>query len=83
MRGQKEFNKHELGERLTFRQMILAKCYECMGKYADGKADCSIPVCPLYPMMPYGTMAGKYKVRKRPSKPSVGPKKGRINGPSD
>jgi len=35
------------------RQMILAKCYECMAYYGDGKIDCKIPLCPLYPLMPF------------------------------
>jgi len=56
-RGSKELKKYFAGGRLTQRQMILAKCYECMGGYADGKVDCGIKDCPLYPLMPY---------RKRP-----------------
>ena len=51
--GAKEMKKHEVGLRLTHRQAILAKCYECTNGYLDGKDDCSIPNCPLYPMMPY------------------------------
>ncbi len=51
--GRGELVKHIAGERLTHRQMILAKCYECMGGYADGKRDCKIPKCPLYPRMPF------------------------------
>ncbi len=52
--GTKELLKYENGEKLTPRQAILAKCAECMVKYADGKVDCSIPECPLYPLMRYG-----------------------------
>lgn len=52
-RGGKEFKKYLEGGRLTQRQMILAKCYECIGGYADGKMDCEIKDCPLYPLMPY------------------------------
>lgn len=29
------------------------KCHECCGKYFDGKFDCGVPGCPLYPWMPY------------------------------
>ncbi len=61
MRGQKELKKHENGERLTLKQMILAKCCECMGKYIDGRSDCFIPECPLYPKMPYGAMRKRIK----------------------
>lgn len=52
-RGGKEFKKYLAGGRLTQRQMILAKCYDCIGGYADGKMDCEIKDCPLYPLMPY------------------------------
>jgi len=32
---------------------ILAKCYECMAEYVDGRKDCGITSCPLYAWMPY------------------------------
>ncbi len=41
------------GERLTQRQAILAKCCDCCGHYVDGRYDCDVPLCPLYPIMPY------------------------------
>ena len=41
------------GDKLTPMQTIYAKCYECMGYYADGKIDCEISDCPNYPFMPY------------------------------
>ena len=37
----------------TLRGGVLAKCYECTNGYADGKIDCGITSCPLYPFMPY------------------------------
>jgi len=52
-RGRKELLNHLDGERLTIRQMALARCFDCMGYFADGKADCEIPDCPLYPLMSY------------------------------
>jgi hypothetical protein len=52
-KGRQELIKHLKGQRLTFRQSILAKCYDCMGYYADGKMDCIVKDCPLYPFMPY------------------------------
>ena len=52
-RGGRELRKHLTGDKLTQRQMILAKCYDCMGGYGDGKIDCEIPECPLYLLMPY------------------------------
>lgn len=54
--GGKEFRGYEIGKKLTSKQMIRAKCYDCMGKYADGKIDCEIPECSLYPLMPYGSI---------------------------
>lgn len=51
--GRKEIYSHLNGKHLTRGEAILAKCYECNGYYANGKADCKIPVCPLYNFMPY------------------------------
>tara|TARA_Y100000310_G_C20667557_1_gene808455 strand:+ start:2084 stop:2335 length:252 start_codon:yes stop_codon:yes gene_type:complete len=50
--GRKELTNHRLGKRLTQKQAILAKCYDCMGGY-DKKMDCEIPKCSLHPFMPY------------------------------
>lgn len=59
-RGKNELKKHALdGERLTQRQAIYAKCYDCMGGYSDGKYSCGIPTCPLYPFMPYNNVEPK------------------------
>lgn len=52
-KGKAELAKHDNGKRLTYRQMCLAKCYECCVGYTDGKIDCQISGCPLYHMMPY------------------------------
>ena len=52
-KGRKELINYLAGTRLTPRKAILSKCYECMNAYADGKADCNIPACSLYPFMPY------------------------------
>lgn len=53
--GKKEILKYLKGNRLTLRQAILAKCYDCMAFYADGRNDCKDADCPLYPFMPYGS----------------------------
>lgn len=64
-RGKRELLKHLYGERLTIRQMAIAKCYSCMGYYSDGTgADCEIPECPLYPIMPYQKLGEKYVGKK-------------------
>jgi hypothetical protein len=54
-KGRTNLIKHLEGKRLTQRQAILANCCECMGYYADGRKDCSMPKCPLYPFYPYKT----------------------------
>lgn len=53
MKGKAAFLKHQKGVRLGPISMIQAKCFECMGRYADGTVDCNIPECSLYPVMPY------------------------------
>ena len=55
-RGRNELIKHREGKKLTYRQAALAKCYDCMGGYQDGKVDCEIPNCSLYPFMPFRKM---------------------------
>ena len=50
--GQSDFARHVLGERLSASQAFKAKCYDCTCGYADGREDCHIPSCPLYPYMP-------------------------------
>jgi hypothetical protein len=65
--GQKEITKHLSGERLTIKQMAIAKCYDCMGFYSDGRGqDCELGCCPLYPIMPYRKSGEKYSTRKSP-----------------
>jgi hypothetical protein len=51
--GQGPLLKHLNGKRLTQSQAIKAKCYDCMGYFADGRADCCMPDCPLHPFMVY------------------------------
>ena len=52
-KGRAEFIKYLKGEKLTRGEAILAKCYDCVCHYADGKVDCELPTCPLYDYMPY------------------------------
>jgi hypothetical protein len=52
-KGQKELIKHLSGQKLTFKQAIYARCYDCMGYYADGKVDCKMLHCSLHPFMAY------------------------------
>mgnify|MGYP001596862391 CR=1 FL=1 len=52
-RGRGELIRYLTGQKLTNKKSILAKCYDCMGYYADGRIGCNMPHCPLYPKMPY------------------------------
>lgn len=52
-RGRTMFLKHLHGERLTQREAILAKCFDCNAGYPDGRGDCRMSHCPLYPFSPY------------------------------
>lgn len=51
------------GGRLTRGQAIAAKCADCCCYYVDGRRDCEVFSCPLYPWMPYGMIRKRY-IRK-------------------
>jgi len=53
--GKNELLKFLGGDSITRKEAMLAKCYECMNGYIDGKNDCCIKTCPLYSKMPYAT----------------------------
>ena len=61
-KGKNEYLSYlEHSTKLPPKQAILAQCYQCLGCYADGKVDCEIPDCPLYPYMPYRKGVEKVK----------------------
>jgi len=60
--GRKEYVAYLEGKKQNPRQAILAHCYSCTNLYADGKVDCQMPHCPLYPFMPY--VQGNVKVKR-------------------
>jgi hypothetical protein len=62
-RGKKELLKHLEGGKITLRQAALAKCYDCMGYFADGKVDCKLPKCPLHSFMAFNTDKSKRTTR--------------------
>lgn len=65
-RGCRELKKYlKTGKKLTYKQALLAKCYECMGYYADGKVDCKSPDCPCYPYMPFKINSKVVEVQKK------------------
>jgi hypothetical protein len=51
--GKTNLVRHLNGDRLTQRQAILAKCCDCMCYHVDGRIDCRMPHCSLYPFRPY------------------------------
>ena len=66
-KGKRHMIAYLEGKRLSPSQAILANCCQCMGFYIDGKHDCEIPDCPLYPFMPYRKGVDKVK-RERSEK---------------
>lgn len=58
-RGRKECIKHLKGGKLTRKEAVLAKCYDCCCGYEDGKEDCKVKGCPLHPYMPFNRDRGK------------------------
>ena len=62
-RGKKELLKHLEGGRLTLRQATLAKCFDCMNFFSDGKVDCRMPDCSLHPFMPFNENKVKLTTR--------------------
>jgi len=51
--GIKYLQKHLSGVILSRKQAMDAKCADCMEYYIDGKNDCELVNCPMYPYMPY------------------------------
>jgi hypothetical protein len=51
--GKVQLLKYLEGDRLSASQSIKAKCCDCMGDFIDGRNDCEIEDCPLYPLQPY------------------------------
>jgi hypothetical protein len=62
--GKRHLIAHMEGKRLSLVQMVKAKCYECMNAFVDGRQDCGISDCPLYPRMPFNTVSPHQSMRK-------------------
>ena len=52
--GKNEYLRYLKGERISMGQAVKAKCFDCCAYYEDGKVDCGVKDCPLYPWMPFG-----------------------------
>ncbi len=55
--GRTQYQRFLDGEKLTYREAVLAKCCDCDGGHSDGRYDCEVLSCPLRMYMPY---KGKY-----------------------
>jgi len=53
--GKHELMKYLEGGRLTRKEAMLSKCFECCNGYADGRVDCQVESCPIYGFMPFAT----------------------------
>lgn len=61
--GRNEYLKFLEEGTITLGQAVKAKCFDCCGYYEDGKVDCGVADCPLYPWMPFGK-AKKERAKK-------------------
>jgi hypothetical protein len=68
--GVRQLKNYLAGKPLTNREAIIAKCADCMNGFADGKIDCEIPECPLYPLMPYGNPSFRKPRSQRKGNPT-------------
>ena len=67
--GKSDLIKHLHGIRITQRQAIRAKCYDCNGM--GDQDDCDIETCSLYPFSPYRNDKGVAKVVSGSQKPRI------------
>jgi len=51
--GQDAYNNFLNNKQITRKEAMLAKCYECMSEYDNGKENCLGKSCPLYLYYPY------------------------------
>ena len=70
-RGKTCILKHLSGEKLTQRQAIIGKCCDCMAYNTDGRIDCQMPHCTLYPWMPYRKDKPERKISGRKGNPDA------------
>lgn len=51
--GMTNYLKYLNGKKIGLKGAVLAKCFDCMGYFADGRSNCGMEECSLYPWMPY------------------------------
>ncbi len=59
--GKDELLAHMHGKTTSRSEAMKAKCFECCNGYIDGKVDCGIKDCPLYPWMPFNSSGTRAK----------------------
>jgi hypothetical protein len=47
IKGNKEYNKFKTGVKLTRKEAMRAKCFECNGEL-ESSSDCLVTTCPMY-----------------------------------
>ena len=62
-KGRQDLIAHLEGKPLCASKALKAKCYDCMGFFADGRIDCAMPDCPLYPFMIYNPNKSKRRTK--------------------
>jgi hypothetical protein len=63
--GRAQLISYLSGESINLREATRAKCFECMGFYADGIADCEQYRCPIYPFHPYNPNPARLRADKK------------------
>lgn len=62
--GRTQYLRFLNGEKLTYREAVLAKCYDCDGGHSDGRYDCEVLSCPLRRYMPYKDKLSPYSKKE-------------------
>jgi len=68
-KGKKSLLKHLDKGKLSRKEAMDAKCYDCMAWFADGRMDCKMPKCPLFDYRPYKDVEN---VPKNPNRQAAG-----------
>lgn len=61
--GRTQYQRFLNGEKLTYREAVLAKCYDCDGGHSDGRYDCEVLSCPLRMYMPYKDKQSPHSIK--------------------
>jgi hypothetical protein len=64
-KGKQSLLNHLNGEKITRAAAMNAKCYDCMNYFSDGRQDCRMPNCPLFPWRPYKDKTPPQKSKKK------------------